>query len=341
MLARALAIPLHRAAQLAAPVLVQGPRSAGKTTLLRREFPAHTYLPLDDAALRQRARQDPATFLAHLRGPAFVDDLHRAPELAAYLAAHPPAHPAAQRLMLASSRRLALPVTTFELYPPTPAELERRPPLSLAMLGHFVPAPISPPPSYPAWPATRSYLDHDLAALVQVRDRDQFERFAHTAAARSGQILDQQSLARECHISHRTAVRWLAVLDLCFASLRLPPAPLPLGRRLHRAPKLHFHASENFESRAITTLYRNACHAGLSPRFHYWKDSNGLEIPLVLMEESAPPLPVVPLAEPHPVAEARLRRWMLLARVDHGALITSRPGPSRRGGIRRYALDQL
>jgi len=337
MLQRTLAIPLHRAAQQAAPVLVQGPRGAGKTTLLRREFPAHTYLPLDDPSLRTRARQDPAGFLARLRGPALIDDLHRAPELVAHLTGQPGTY----RLILASSRRLHLPVTTLELHPPPPAELERRPALSLAMLGRFVPAAPPAPVPHPPWPNPRSFLDHDLAALLRVHDRDQFEHFARAAASRSAQILDQQALARECGIAHRTAVRWLAVLDHCFETLRLPPAPLPFGRRLHRAPKLHFHASNAFESRVVTTLYRNACHAGLPPQFFYWKDSNGLEIPLVVVEEGASPLPVLPIAEPHPMAEARLRRWMQLARAGQGALITTRPGPSRRGGVLRYALSQL
>jgi hypothetical protein len=337
MLARALAIPLHRAAQLAQPILVQGPRSAGKTTLLRREFPAHPYLPLDDPALRGRARQDPATFLARLRGPAFVDDLHRAPELIAHLAAEP----AAGRLILASSRRLTLPLTTFELHPPTRAELERRPPLTLAMLGHFVPAPVAPALAFPPWPPVRSYLDHDLPDLIQVRDRDRFERFAQAAAARSGQILDQQALARECEVSHRTAVRWLAVLETCFQTVRIPPAPFAFGRRLVRAPKLHFLTSDHLESRVLATLASNAHHAGTPPRFAYWRDSNGLEIPLLLLSDLAPPLPIVPVAELHPLIEARLRRWMQLAGVTCAALITNQPGPSRRGGLLRYGLAQL
>lgn len=337
MLERALAIPLHRAAQLAEPLLVQGPRSAGKTSLLRREFPAHTYFPLDDPSLRVRARQDPRGFLARLRGPAFIDDLHRAPELIALLAAEP----AAGRLVLASSRRLTLPLTTFELHPPTRAELERRAPLSLAMLGHFVPAAVAPVAAFAPWPAVRSYLDHDLPDLIRVRDRDRFERFAGLAAARSGQILDQQALARECEVSHRTAVRWLAVLDACFQTLRIVPAPLPFGRRLLRAPKLHLHTSENFESQVIAALFCNAHHAGTPPNFSYWKDSNGLEIPLVLHSGTSPPVPVVVAPEPHPVAEARLRRWMQLAGVSHGALITNSPGPSRRSGILRYSVSQL
>jgi hypothetical protein len=337
MLPRALAVPLHRAAQRAGPILVQGPRSSGKTLLLRREFPAHTYLPLDDPALRARARQDPASFLARLRGPAFVDDLHRAPELVAYLRTEP----TVGRHVLASSVRLSLPVPTLELHPPTQAERERRPAVSLAMLGHFVPAAVPGAPAFPAWSAFRSFLDHDLPALVQVRDRDRFERFYELAAAHSGRVLDLQAIAREGDVSHRTAVRWMAVLDACFEILRLPPAPFNLGRRTVRSPKIHFLASELFESRVVSELFRNAHHAGVPPELAYWRDSNGLEVPLLLLAETAPPLPVAMAAEPHPTVDSRLRRWMELAGVSHGALITNSSGPARRRGILRYGLGQL
>lgn len=336
MLQRNLAIPLHRAAQRAEPVLVQGPRSSGKTFLLRREFPAHTYLPLDDPLLRERVRQDPATFLARLRGPAFIDDLHRAPELVTLLKAEP-----AGRLVLASSVRVSLPVPTFELHPPTQAERERRPPVSLAMLGHFVPVAEANGPAFPHWPTLRSFLDHDLPTLVQVRDRDRFERFFRLASGRSGQILDQQALARECEVSHRTVVRWLAVLHACFQTVLLPPAPIDLGRRITRSPKIHFLGSEALESRVVSELYRNAHHAGVEPELCYWRDSNGLEVPLLILSETAPPLPVAISEDAHPAVDARLRRWMQLARVSSAALITASRGPARRRGILRYAFDQL
>lgn len=111
MLFRALTIPLHRAVQAGGSVLLQGPRSAGKTTLLRREFPGHIYVSLEDARDRSSARADPGAFLARLRGPSILDDLHRAPELQDHLARRPAPWP----LLLASSRRLDLPLPTLEL----------------------------------------------------------------------------------------------------------------------------------------------------------------------------------------------------------------------------------
>lgn len=335
MLDRTLALPLRRAALLSEPVLVQGPRGAGKTALLRREFPGHTYVSLDDPAERGRARLDPRSFLARFRGPTVIDDIHRVPELLPHIAGPRP-------LILASSRRLNPPFTRFELYPLTQAEREGRPPLSLEMLGRFVPAaaPAINVPVTPA-PSDRSWLERDVRALINVQDLDRFESFVRTAEAQSGAILDQQAIARKCNVSHRTVARWLGVLDACFQTLLLSPCGAAFGRRLIRSPRLHFLQSSELESRAVSEIYRNARHADSVPDLSYWRDSNGLEIPLIVHVEGAPLMPVCIAAEPNPTDVARLHRWMELAGVHQGAIIAQRHGQLRRKGIVSYSIAQL
>ena len=335
MFDRPLAVLLRRASLLTEPVLVQGPRGAGKTTLLRREFPVHTYVTLDDATDRARARSDPRAFLARLRGPAFIDDLHRAPELMAHTVGPRP-------LILASSRRLQLPFETFELYPPTQAEREGRLPLSLEMLGRFAPS-LGQSSSLPETPqvSNRSWLDRDVRALINVHDLDRFESFLSFAESRSGAILDQQAIADECGLSHRTVTRWLGVLDACFLTLRLPACGIDFGRRLVRSPKLHLLESACLESRAVSEIYRNARHTGLVPGLSYWRDSNGFEIPLIVQTDAAPIMPVCIAAEPNPSVVARLRRWMDLAGVQQGAIIAQPAGQLQRRGVLCYSIAQL
>lgn len=335
MLHRLLALPLHRAMQSGEPVLLQGPRSSGKTTLARREFPAHTYVSLDDHTDRMAARRDAAAFLRRMRGPAIVDDVHRAPELIALLQAGSCSGP----ILFVSSRRIESRLQTLELYLPSRAERCRRTPLALPMLGYFVPAEPASGVA-PLWQEMRSYLTHDVPDLVKVHDPDRFESFAGIARARGGQTFDQQALADEAGVSHRTAVRWLAVLETCFLTIRVMPLPVAFGRRLVRSPKLHFLESSAFESQAVAELYKNASHAGESPRFRYWRDSNGLEIPLVVADESGSLMPVMIAASPTPADVSRLRRWMGLAGVSRGALVGEKAA-AKSGGVLRYSLDQL
>jgi predicted AAA+ superfamily ATPase len=66
-------------------VLVNGPRQAGKTTLVRRlvenDGASREYLTLDDAGVLTAARRDPAGFVAGLSTRVVIDEVQRAPEL--------------------------------------------------------------------------------------------------------------------------------------------------------------------------------------------------------------------------------------------------------------------
>lgn len=343
-LTRHLAVPLRRAVQDGAPALVQGPRRSGKTTLLRHEFPDHLYIDLNEAADRAAARRNPEAFLVRLRRPAIIDEVQRAPELVRYLTAAPPALP----IVFASCLRLSVSIETLELHPPTRAERRRRPAMPLELLGRFVPA--APKAEHaamecPPWPRTREFLHRDVPLLISVEDVDRLEHLIALLERRSGELLHQQALARELGVAHRTVVRWLSVLDACFLTLRLEPYDAAFGRRLVRRPKLHVLGSNaSFESEVVTEIYCNARHAGLNPVLRYWRDSNGLEVPLIV--ENDPGLNLVPVAiapVPNPATRARLQRWMELAGVNEGAIIGREPGLSehRPGPVLRYALAQL
>jgi len=344
MLPRHLAVLLHRGIHAGGALLLQGPRGAGKSTLLRHELPRHLYLDLTDATDRSASRRDPAAFLARLRRPAIIDELQRSPELVSHLAAHPLDQP----VVFAADLRLPLPLPTFELHPLTRAERQRRPAMPLSLLGRFTPAPASPrrtlstdEPS----PPSLDFLWRDLPLLLRPHDLDRFERFFSLLAQRSGTLLAQQELARELDVSHRTIVRWLQALDACFLTLRLEPFDEPLSRRLVRRPKLHLLGSTtSFETEVVTELHRNARHAGLTPQLRYWRDSNGLEIPLIVQAEPGDPwIPCALAPRADPAAEARLHRWMRLSGLTRGALIqrAPTPGAARATPILRYALSDL
>ena len=73
-------------------VVVVGPRQVGKTTMLRhlmeedasRGVP-RSYVTLDNTAILQTARQDPALFLQRWHPPVLIDEIQKAPELLPYI----------------------------------------------------------------------------------------------------------------------------------------------------------------------------------------------------------------------------------------------------------------
>ena len=61
--------------------LVIGPRRSGKTTLLRKRFPALPYATLDDLDYLDWAKRDPKGFISKLGSPAIIDEIQRLPIL--------------------------------------------------------------------------------------------------------------------------------------------------------------------------------------------------------------------------------------------------------------------
>src|SRR5260370_30518014 len=82
---RALSGTLLSAAKAFPAIVLTGPRQAGKTCLLRRQFPRAQYVLLEDPDLQERARSDPRSLLEELRTPVIFDEIQHVPELFSYV----------------------------------------------------------------------------------------------------------------------------------------------------------------------------------------------------------------------------------------------------------------
>jgi predicted AAA+ superfamily ATPase len=151
---------------------------------------------------------------------------------------------------------------------------------------------------------TATYVERDVRQLVNVGDLLLFQTFLRLCAGRTGQILNLASLASDCGISHPTARSWLSVLEASYIVFRLPPFFANLGKRLIKSPKLYFYDAglaatllniespgqlqshplrgALFETWAVAEIAKAHLHRGRRPRLSYYRDSNGLEIDLIL-----------------------------------------------------------
>ena len=102
--------PLREALAHARVVLVNGPRQAGKTTLVRHlpEASGREYLTLDEAGVLAAARRDPAGFVAGLAAPVVIDEVQRAPELFIAIKAAVDRDPRPGRFLLTGSANVLL-----------------------------------------------------------------------------------------------------------------------------------------------------------------------------------------------------------------------------------------
>lgn len=237
-------------------VTLTGPRQSGKSTLCRAAFPNHDYVNLEAPDTRQFALDDPRGFLNQLTNPVILDEVQRAPDLASYLLPLIDADPTPGRWILTGSQNFLLMKSVSQSLAGRAAVL-RLPPLSWAEVSGFD----SPPRSldaallaggYPRIHDQRldpaqwlgsyvaTYVERDVRSLLNVGDLSTFQRFLQLCAGRTGQLLNAASLAADAGVTQPTAKAWLSVLEASFIIHLLRPWATNHGKRLVKAPKIHF-----------------------------------------------------------------------------------------------------
>jgi predicted AAA+ superfamily ATPase len=155
-----------------------------------------------------------------------------------------------------------------------------------------------------------TYVERDLRSLIALRNLDAFRRFIKLAAGRVGQVLNLHSLAADAGVSDPTARQWMSLLEASFVVYLLPPWFGNLGKRLTKSPKLYFcdvglaawlmgiqaqsqlasHPLRGnlFENLIVMEFVKHAEHHGERALLHFWRDSNGLEVDLLVANAMSP-----------------------------------------------------
>ncbi len=311
---------LHTLMALAAgfPVVaITGPRQSGKTTLARQAFGHLPYVNLEDPDTRELALADPRRFFARLPDGAVLDEVQRAPALMSYLLGIADASPAMGRWVLTGSQQFGLMdgigqslagrVGLLTLLPLAHAELPAAATLEQRLWRGGYPAlhaeHRNPQPAHWFAGYLATYVERDVRHLLNVGNLLTFQRFITMCAARSGQLLNLNSLAADCGISQPTARQWLTVLQASHLVALLPPYHRNFGKRLVKTPKLYFldsgllchlmriaspddllhHALRGaiFETWVVSETLKHRFNRGLSADLYFWRDNHGLEVDLV------------------------------------------------------------
>ena len=308
-------------------VALTGPRQSGKTTLAREIFAHKPYRTLEDTETRNLALADPRAFLAQFPHGAVLDEIQRVPELLSYLQSAVDQRSqmgdfvitGSQQfgLMESISQSLAGRVGLVQLLPLSLAEITRAAnwtstDLNTLMFTGGYPAlydarrgttaqRLLPADWHRAYIAT--YIERDVRQVLGVRDLAGFERFVLMCAARSGQLLNIQSLGADCGISASAARQWLSVLEASYVIRLLQPWHENFGKRLVKMPKLYFydtgllchllrvesplalatHAMRGaiFETWVLTETLKHRLNQGLTTDLYFWRDNHGVEVDLL------------------------------------------------------------
>jgi uncharacterized protein len=301
-------------------VVVTGPRQAGKSTLIREALHSWTMISLEDIDLRNFAQSDPRGFLKLYPAPIIIDEVQRVPDLLSYIQTMVDGSGKMGQYVLSGSQQFSLlagvtqslagRASLIELHPLRLKELQDGGASKLALDQLLLQG------GYPAVHARQldptryyadyvgSYIERDVRSLSAVQNLGNFQRFMRLCAARTGQLLNLNSLANDCGISQPTAQSWMNLLEASYIVRRIAPYHRNFGKRLVKAPKLffldtglcawllgitsaeqmasHYARGALFETWVVTEALKWRAVRGDKQPIYFWRDNIGNEVDVLL-----------------------------------------------------------
>ena len=148
------------------------------------------------------------------------------------------------------------------------------------------------------------YVERDVRQIQNIKDISTFEAFLQILAARAGNLLNTADLAQSCGISQPTIKTWLSILENSRIVYFLRPWFRNTAKRLIKSPKVYFTDTglltyllkypdmqslqegpamgAVFENMIVMEFLKRKINKRLSSDLYFYRDSNGVEIDLVV-----------------------------------------------------------
>lgn len=152
----------------------------------------------------------------------------------------------------------------------------------------------------------RTYLERDIRNLITIKEETKFLTFMSAVAARTGQELNYDNLARDAEIDNKTAKNWLSYLQTSGLIFLLQPYSNNPTTRAIKTPKMYFtdtglacylagysdaktleRSAINgniFETYVVMEIVKSFVNDNKDPRLYlnFYRDSNQVEIDLII-----------------------------------------------------------
>ena len=362
-------------------VTVTGPRQSGKTTVVRAPLPAKPYVSLEVPPQRAFARHQSAEFLRQFPRVAVIDEAQNAPELFSEMQGVADASGRMGLFVLTGSQNLsrlsratqspAGRTALVELLPLSIAELRAAGLLDTGWASHlikgFFPAIYSRMLDPHEWlqGTLITYAERDARQLAAIQDLSAFQRFLKLTAARTGQLLNMQSLGSDAGVADKTVKHWLSILETCNLIHYVRPHVANFGKRLVKMPKLYMtdvglaavligirnesrvqaHPLRGalFETMVVNEFLKSRCNVGLRDPLYFWRDNIGTEVDLIV--ERGSEIAAVEIKSGPSVASdafGTLKKWRKYA-TERGSFSAIYPGLVYDGDTRftREGVDVM
>lgn len=319
MIPRRLTSHLDAVSKIFPVISVTGPRQAGKTTLLKALYPNYRYVSLENPDVRQYAKRNPNDFLAEYNDLVIFDEAQRWPDLFAYLQTIVDKDRRPGRFILSGSQNFLLRKNISQslagrvgIVRLLPLDNEEQLDAGLttddvdqAILRGGYPELINRGldtelffSSYLA-----SYVERDVAELINWSNLDTFQRFIRIVANHAGQTANYSKMASATGVNLKTIQAWLGILEQSYITFRLPAFFRNFGKRLVKSPKIYFYdtgllchlleifdtdeyrLNQNrgaiFENFIIADAHKSFLHQGHTPNFYFYRDNDQREVDLL------------------------------------------------------------
>ncbi len=262
-------------------VCLLGPRQCGKSTLALQQAPGRAYYSLDDLNYLSLAQSDPQGFINDLPEYVTIDEVQRVPELTLAIKRSVDNNRKPGRFLLTGSANLLqLPkladslagrMECIQLHTFSESEKEGTPGAFLEqwLSGQLDTTISNPPPPQPStlpkriiaggYPEAfkrspdRSYrwqrqyiqsiIERDIHDISQVKENSDIARFIEYMSHQTAQLLNISETAKALGHTRATVEKYLVILERLYLLRRLPAWHRNSGKRLVKAPKLHFYDS--------------------------------------------------------------------------------------------------
>lgn len=326
-ISRLLEEPLEQLASWFPVVSLRGPRQSGKSTLVRHVFSRYEYVNLEDPQTRMIAREDPMSFIANHSSKLIIDEAQYAPDIfSAIQLAVDKGDNTSQYVLTGSQNFLMLKsigqslagrVGLLSLLPFSYKELYRTFQDSNAVDSFMLQGGYSRiyaahiPPSVYFASYIQTYIERDVAEVLDVRNKAAFQKLLLGCAQTAGKLLNITSLAQLAGVSTPTARQWLSVLESSYLTFLLQPYHTNPRKRLVKTPKLYFYDTgllchllkittweELVRSPYLGTVFENliVCetakyhfNVGENPELYFYRDDSKREIDLLDFTHPASP----------------------------------------------------
>lgn len=326
-------------------LLVTGSRQVGKSTLLKNKLlPEYDYVTLDDFSDLSIAQKDAALFFKNHPLPVIVDEVQRAPNLFLQIKLLADNSEEKGKIILTGSQSYKLLSNASDSLAGrvciiNMSSLSLREKYGIDFNTEFLPTEeyISKRKNFiktyenlwnHIWRGSmpeladdtvewesfyrsyiRTYIDRDVADLIDVKNLVKFNNFMQCIASRVGELFNADSLARDVGVTSKTISQWTSILESSGVIKLLQPYEKNVSNRAVKTPKIYFMDTglvchlvgwsssqvamngamsgslfENFVISEIIKSYYNSGHD--SKDIYFYRDKDKKEIDLIIEKDN-------------------------------------------------------